>query len=48
MGERQIGTGGLVLNEDLIFEKSSPEIHRKMLKFLGFTEREIRELVSRL
>jgi DNA-binding transcriptional MerR regulator len=31
-----------------LYEKSSPELHRKVLKFLGFTEGEIRELISRL
>jgi DNA-binding transcriptional MerR regulator len=39
---------GNYLSVHRLFEKSSPELHRKVLKFLGFTEGEIRKLISRL
>ena len=31
-----------------LFEKSSPETHRRLLKFLGFTDREIKVFVAKL
>jgi DNA-binding transcriptional MerR regulator len=48
LGRRAGITKGTYLTVHRLFEKSSPELHRKMLAFLGFTGKEIKALIAKL